>query len=211
MRRARTVLRLGRWGDPSAHSPPWLRAGRDSGAYGQLREQRDDPSAPRLSALAFAGYSRPFSPPEAYLPFARKNKDAKIRLLSGVSLLASCSRGELGRIASLADQLEVPKGKVLAKEGDPGWEFFVVCEGRAKATRRGRKVASFGRGSFFGEMSLLDEGPRSATVTAETDMQLLVLSSRSFSALIADNPSVSRKLLRGMAERLRGAETVATH
>ena len=99
------------------------------------------------------------------------------------------------------DQIEVPEGKILAREGDPGWEFFVVCEGRAKATKGGRKIASFGPGSFFGEMSLLDEGLRSATVTAETDMQLLVLTYRSFSALIADNPSVSRKMLRGMAGR----------
>jgi CRP/FNR family cyclic AMP-dependent transcriptional regulator len=145
------------------------------------------------------------------LPFARKNKDTKVRLLSGVPLFSACSRGELGRIASLVDQLEVPAGKVLAREGDPGWEFFVVCEGRATATKRGRKVGSLGRGSFFGEMSLLDEGPRSATVTAETDMQLLVLTSRSFSDLIADNPSVSRKLLRGLAERLRAAEAAPIH
>jgi CRP/FNR family transcriptional regulator, cyclic AMP receptor protein len=144
------------------------------------------------------------------LPFARKNKNTKVRLLSGVALFSACSRGELGRIASLVEQVEVPIGKILAREGDPGWEFFIVVEGRAKATKRGRKVAGLGRGSFFGEMSLLDEGPRSATVTAETDMQLLVLNSRSFSALIADNPSVSRKLLRGMAERLRGAETSPT-
>jgi CRP/FNR family cyclic AMP-dependent transcriptional regulator len=145
------------------------------------------------------------------LHFARKNKDTKVRLLSGVLLFSACSRGELGRIASLVEEVEVPAGKVLAREGDPGWEFFVVAEGQAKAMKRGRRIASFGRGSFFGEMSLLDEGPRSATVTAETDMQLLVLDSRSFSALVAENPSVSRKLLRGMAERLRDAETVPTH
>ena len=126
-------------------------------------------------------------------------------------MFSACSRWELGRIASLVDQVDVPEGKILAREGDPGWEFFVVCEGRAKATKRGKKIALLDRGSFFGEMSLLDGGPRFATVTAETDMQLLVLNSRSFSALIADNPSVSRKLLRGMAERLRGAETGPTH
>ena len=143
--------------------------------------------------------------------FARKNKDVKVRLLSGVALFSACSRGDLGRIASLVDEVEVPAGKVLAREGEPGWEFFVIAEGKAKATCRGRKVASLDRGSFFGEMSLLDEGPRSATVTAETDMQLLVLSSRSFSSLIHENPSVSRKLLRGLAERLRGAQAEPTH
>ena len=145
------------------------------------------------------------------MAFSRKNKDAKIRLLSGVSLFSACSRGELGRIASLLDQLDVPEGKLLVREGDPGREVFIVCEGRAKATKRGKKIASFDRGSFFGEMSLLDQGPRSATVIAETDMQLLVLDSRRFSSLIEENPSVSRKLLRGMAERLRGAETAPTH
>jgi CRP-like cAMP-binding protein len=145
------------------------------------------------------------------LRFGRKSKDAKLRLLSGVSLFSSCNRGELSRIASLVDEIEVPNGKVLTQEGNPGREFFVIAEGRAKAMRRGRKIASLERGSFFGEMSLLDEGPRSATVTAETDMQLLVLSSRNFSALIADNPSVTRKILRGMAERLRGTENAPTH
>jgi CRP/FNR family transcriptional regulator, cyclic AMP receptor protein len=142
--------------------------------------------------------------------FARKNKDAKVRLLAGAPLLSVCSRGELGRVASLVDQVEVPAGRVLAREGDPGWEFFIIAEGKARATKRGRKVASLGPGAFFGEMSLLDQGPRSATVTAETDMQLLVLSSRSFSTLIEDYPSVSRKLLRGLAERLRSAQSVPT-
>jgi CRP/FNR family cyclic AMP-dependent transcriptional regulator len=143
--------------------------------------------------------------------FKRKNKDAKVRLLNGVSLFSACSRAELNRIASLVDQVEVPAGKVLAREDEPGWEFFVIAEGSAKATKRGRKIASLDRGSFFGEMSLLDQGPRSATVTAETDMQLLVLSSRSFSTLIESNPSVSRKLLRGMAERLRTTQNAPTH
>lgn len=145
------------------------------------------------------------------MAFVRKNKDAKIRLLNGVSLFSGCTRSELSRIASLVDQMEVPAGRVLAREGEPGWEFFVIAEGKAKATRRGRKLASLDRGSFFGEMSLLDEGPRSATVTAETEMQLLVLSSRRFSSLIEGNPSVSRKLLRGMAQRLRGTESGPTH
>ena len=143
--------------------------------------------------------------------FRSKNRDAKVRLLGGVPLFSACNRAELNRIASLVDQIEVPAGKVLAKEGDPGWEFFVVAEGKAKVTKRGRRICFLDSGSFFGEMSLLDEGPRSATVSSETEMQLLVLSSRSFSALVAENPSVSRKLLRGLAERLRGAQKAPTH
>jgi CRP-like cAMP-binding protein len=145
------------------------------------------------------------------LAFGRANKDLKVQLLSGVSLFSSCSQHELKRIASLVDQVDAPAGKVLAREGAVGREFFVIVDGRAKATKGGRKIGSLGRGSFFGEMSLLDEGPRSATVTAETDMALLVLSSRSFSSLIADNPAVSRKLLRGLAERLRAAQAAPSH
>ena len=136
----------------------------------------------------------------------RKNKDAKLRLLSNISLFSACGKRDLSRIASLADELEVPAGKVLTRQGEPGWECFVVAEGRAKATMRGRRKASLGPGSFFGEMALLDQGPRSATVTAETDMHLLVLDSRSFSTLLEDVPSVTRKVMRGMAERLREAE-----
>jgi CRP/FNR family cyclic AMP-dependent transcriptional regulator len=136
----------------------------------------------------------------------RKGPDAKLELLGNVPLFRACSKRDLRRIASLADELEVPEGKVLTKQGEPGWEFFVIAEGRARATIRGRPSASLRRGSFFGEMSLLDGGPRSATVTAETDMHLIVLTSRSFSSLIDEVPSVGRRVLQVMAERLRDAE-----
>jgi CRP/FNR family transcriptional regulator, cyclic AMP receptor protein len=145
------------------------------------------------------------------MAFGRHGRDAKIRLLSGVALFRPCAKHELRRIAALADEVEAPKGKTLAREGDFGAEFFVVVEGTATATRRGRKVATIGPGSFFGEMALLDEGPRAATVTADTDMVLLVLTSRAFSSLLNDVPSVSRRILRGMAERLRSAESAPTH
>lgn len=145
------------------------------------------------------------------MAFGRQSRDAKIRMLSGVALFSPCAKHELRRIAALVDEIEAPKGKTLAREGDTGAEFFVVVEGTAIATRRGRKVATIGPGSFFGELALLDQGPRAATVTADTDMQLLVLTSRDFSNLLDDIPSVSRRILRGMAERLRSAEDVPTH
>jgi CRP/FNR family transcriptional regulator, cyclic AMP receptor protein len=143
--------------------------------------------------------------------FRRKSKDAKVRLLGGVALFRPCTKGELARIASLVDEIEAPQGKTLTREGEPGWEFFVIAEGTATARCGGRKVAEIGPGSFFGEMSLLDEGPRSATVTADTDMHLLVLTSRSFSSLIDEVPVVARRILRGMAERLRSSEQAPTH
>jgi CRP/FNR family transcriptional regulator, cyclic AMP receptor protein len=141
----------------------------------------------------------------------RKSKDAKVRLLADVGLFSGCSRRELDKIASLVDEVDVPAGKVMTREGDSGWECFVIAEGNAKATRNGRKIASFGPGSFFGEMSLLDQGPRSATVSAETDMHLLVLSSRGFFALVDDMPVVARKVMAVLAERLRAAERAPSH
>ena len=145
------------------------------------------------------------------MAFARPKADAKIRLLSGVALFSPCAKHELKRIAALVDEIEVPKGKTLAREGALGSEFFVVVKGTATARRRGRKIGTIGPGSFFGELALIDQGPRVATVTADTDMQLLVLTSRAFSSLLDDVPSVSRRMLRGMAERLREAESAPTH
>jgi CRP/FNR family transcriptional regulator, cyclic AMP receptor protein len=145
------------------------------------------------------------------LAFRRKSKDAKIILLGGVTLFSRCTKGELHRIAALADEIEAPEGKVLTREGESGWEFFVVAAGTATARRGNRKVATIGPGSFFGEMALIDQGPRSATVTADTEMHLLVLSSRSFSELLDEVPTVGRRVLAGMAERLRAAERAPTH
>jgi len=136
----------------------------------------------------------------------RKIKDAKQRLLGEISLFSACSKRDLSRIASLVDEIDVPAGRVLTRQGEPGRECFVVVEGKAKATMRGKRSVSFGPGSFFGEMSLLDGGPRSATVTAETDMHLLVLGTGNFANLLDDVPAVARKVMRGMAERLREAE-----
>ena len=142
----------------------------------------------------------------------RKSKDAKVELLRGVSLFSACSKRELSRIASLADQIEVPKGRVLTREGESGSEFFVIVEGQARVIvgQRGR-VSPLGPGASFGEMSLLDRGPRTATVEAESDMQLLVLDARSFSSLLAEVPSVARKVLAAMAARLRVADKEAIH
>lgn len=136
----------------------------------------------------------------------RKTKDAKLELLGNVPLFSTCSKRDLARVASLADEIEVAKGRVLMRQGEPGRECFVVADGRARATMRGRQAASLGPGSVIGEMALLDQGPRSATVTAETDMHLLVLSSRSFSALLDRVPLVARRIMKALAERLREAE-----
>ena len=136
----------------------------------------------------------------------RKGRDAKLELLGNVRLFSTCNKRELARIASLVDEVEAPKGKVLVRQGDTGQECFVIAEGRAKAAMRGKGTAVLGPGSFFGEMSLLDQGPRSATISAETDMRLLVLGSREFSALVNEVPVVAVRIMQGLAERLRDAE-----
>jgi CRP/FNR family cyclic AMP-dependent transcriptional regulator len=138
--------------------------------------------------------------------FKRKSKGVKAQLLSGVRLFSACSKVELRRLASIVDEVDVPQGRVLTTEGKPGVECFVIVEGRARASARGRKIATLEAGDFFGEMSLLDGGPRSATVTADSDMHLLVMTSRGFSQVVEDMPSVARKILRTLAERLRETE-----
>jgi CRP/FNR family transcriptional regulator, cyclic AMP receptor protein len=136
----------------------------------------------------------------------RLNRDLKLELLARVPLFSACSKRDLSRIASLVDRIDVREGKVLTRQGQPGHEAFIIVEGEAKVATKGRRSARLGSGDFFGELALLDRGPRSATVTAETDMVLLVVDSRSFSALLDDVPSVRRAVMRAMASRLRDTE-----
>jgi len=137
----------------------------------------------------------------------RQSKDAKVELLSNVPLFSACSKRDLRRIAALVDEIDVPDRDVLMRQGEPGQECFVIVKGQAKATVRGSGSASLGPGDVVGEMSLLDDGPRSATVTAWTDMHLLVLSSRDFSALIDQVPLVARRIMAALAGRVREAES----
>jgi CRP-like cAMP-binding protein len=137
---------------------------------------------------------------------SRRDRKSKAELLGNVRLFSACNKRELARIASLVDEVDAPKGRVIVRQGEPGRECFVIADGKARAAIRGKGRTVLGPGSFFGEMSLLDQGPRSATVTAETDMHLLVLGSREFSSLVNEVPTVAVRMMRGLAERLRAAE-----
>ena len=141
----------------------------------------------------------------------RTRADHKIELLSSVPLFSACTRKELRHIASLADRVDVEAGHVLTREGELGHEFFAIAEGTAKVSSKGRKLATLGPGDFFGEMSLLDQHPRTATVTAETPMSLYVVGAADFNRLLDDVPFVARKMLKGLAGRLRGATKSLTH
>src|SRR5436309_2176851 len=134
-------------------------------------------------------------------------RDAKIELLKRVPLFAGCSKKELGEIALVADEIDVDSGKVLTREGDSGREFFVLVDGSAEVRRKGRKVRTMDSGDFFGEIALVSSRPRTATVTATAPARLLVVTDRAFRELLQRMPSIQRKVLSALADRLAADAT----
>ena len=129
--------------------------------------------------------------------------------LKSIWLFSNCNASELKKIRTLCDEVETTQWHVLVEEGQPGTEFFLIVRGRAVVTRKGRTVATLKPDDYFGELSLLDRQPRSATVVCETDMDLLVLSQRNFERLLRSAPTMVNKLLRAMGHRLRESDTLA--
>jgi CRP/FNR family cyclic AMP-dependent transcriptional regulator len=133
--------------------------------------------------------------------------DKKIDHLADTWLFSTCSRRELSRIARTCDEVDIQAGRVLTTEGESGREFFVIRSGQATVRRNNRKIATVGPGQYFGELSLLSRLPRNSTITADTDMSLLVLGQRELSALIEDVPSIAHKMLEAMAKRLSESDS----
>lgn len=131
--------------------------------------------------------------------------------LKTIWLFSSCTGAELRKLRSSLDEVRVPAGKVLVEEGTLGREFFLILDGEATVTRKGKTVATLGPGSYFGELALLDHGPRSASVISTTDLDVLVLSQRHFNGVLEAVPTIARKLLTTMAARLRESDTKAFH
>ena len=131
----------------------------------------------------------------------RLRKDAKLELLRQVPLFAGCSKRELSEIAMLADELALPEGATLIKEGKLGHEFFLLLEGEVEVRRKGRKVASLKSGSFFGEMALASARPRNATVTALSPVRVLVVHEQAFRRLLRDSPGIQLKVMQTLADR----------
>jgi CRP-like cAMP-binding protein len=129
--------------------------------------------------------------------------------LAEVPLFSACSKKDLQRIAKASDEIDVQAGRVLVEQGRPGHEFFLIIDGQASVRRNDRKIATLTEGQYFGELSLLDRGPRSASVIADTDMTVLVLGQREFSGVLDDVPELAHKLLASMARRLREADSKA--
>ena len=126
--------------------------------------------------------------------------------LAAVPLFASCSQKELRLIAKAGTEIRMTAGTMIIDQGQTGREAFVVVDGSVTVKRNGRKVATLGPGAVVGELSLLDHGPRTATVVCETDCSLLVIDQRHFSGVIAEVPAIARRLLENLAGIVRGLD-----
>jgi CRP/FNR family transcriptional regulator, cyclic AMP receptor protein len=123
--------------------------------------------------------------------------------LETVPLLSSFSKRELSKVARAADEIHVKEGRDVVVEGQVGHECFVILNGEATVSRDGRVIATLRNGDHFGELALLDGGPRTATVTATTDLDLLVLGQRQLLGLLEELPGLSRKMLATLASQVR--------
>ena len=130
------------------------------------------------------------------------------RDLKRIWLFSGCTQAELLRIDKAMTEVTVPAGTLLVEQGQPGLLFFVVLAGTASVRRGRRSVATLGPGDFFGELSLLDHRPRSASVVCTTEMTLLVLRQRQFQKVLRETPTLTVRLLRVMAQRLRTSEAL---
>lgn len=132
----------------------------------------------------------------------RLGKDAKEELLKKVPLFSKLDRKGLQDVAHIADQIDLPAGKTMATEGDRGREFFVLLEGEAEVTRAGERINTMKEGDFFGEIALVTKMPRTATVTATSDVEVLVITERDFDALMKRSPEIGRGVAEALAERV---------
>ena len=128
--------------------------------------------------------------------------DSKADALGRAPLFEGLSRGELQNLAKATEDLEVEDGKVLCREGETAQEFFVIVDGEVDVTKDGRHLATLSGGDFFGEIALIEDMRRTATVTARTPLRFFVLTRQAFWRLIEQQPEVERKILRALARRV---------
>jgi CRP-like cAMP-binding protein len=129
-------------------------------------------------------------------------RNAKVELLKKVPLFASCSRAELRELAQVADEIDLRSGRILVREERPGREFFVLIDGTVRVTRKGRKLNELGAGDWFGEIALLTNAPRTATVTTTSPIRVLVVTDRAFRQVVEKMPAIAIKVLASVGERL---------
>jgi CRP-like cAMP-binding protein len=132
----------------------------------------------------------------------RLGKDAKVELLKKVPLFSKLNKQGLQQVAQIADELDLPAGKEMATEGDRGREFFVLLNGEAEVTKQGSRINTMRKGDFFGEIALVTKMPRTATVTATSDVDVLVITERDFDSLLKKTPEIGRGIAEALAERV---------
>lgn len=123
--------------------------------------------------------------------------------LHHVPLFAACSQKDLARIVAGGDEASFKPGQTLIEEGQLGREAFIILKGVATVQRGGKKIASVGAGSMVGELALLDNGPRTASVVCSTEVDVLVINQRYFHGILRDVPALTQKLLTSLAGRVR--------
>jgi CRP/FNR family cyclic AMP-dependent transcriptional regulator len=131
------------------------------------------------------------------------NRRAYLHELGAVPLFRSCTKRELERVARAADEVSLEAGRTVVEEGHPGNECYVIIRGSATVSRDGSVIAEIGPGDHFGELAVLDGGPRTASVVATSDLDLLVIGRREFAALLDDVPGLTHKVLTNLAQWVR--------
>jgi CRP-like cAMP-binding protein len=129
-------------------------------------------------------------------------KNAKVEILRRVDLFRDCTKKELGELVPIADEIDVAAGTTLLEQGAPGRQFFVLLEGSVDVTRDGERLPVRGESEAYGEISLLTGLGATATVTAASDLRVLVIEARAFAQLLEHSPSIQLRLLRSVSERL---------
>lgn len=128
--------------------------------------------------------------------------DTKVESLKRAPLFEDLSKDELEQLAKVSEDMEVEAGRVLCREGEPAQEFFVIIDGEAEATKDDAPLRTMGKGDFFGEIALIEDIPRTATVTAKSDLRFFVLTRQAFWSMVDRMPDVERKVLRALARRV---------
>ena len=136
------------------------------------------------------------------------SNDTKAEALARCPFFAGLSRGELGELTKRTEDLEVEAGKVLAREGATGSEFFVIIEGEVSVAKDGKEIRTLGPNDFFGEIALIEDRPRTATVTAKTPLRFFVLTRQNFRSLLQQQPELEEKVTQALEERIRATEQV---
>jgi CRP/FNR family cyclic AMP-dependent transcriptional regulator len=129
-------------------------------------------------------------------------RNQKVDLIRHAPLFAHLSKRQLEQIAQIADEIDLREGKEMTRQGSRGREFFVLLEGNADVIKNGRRINKLTAGDFFGEIALVSDTPRTATVTATSPVRALVITDRSFTRVLQDSPEIQSKVLSALAARL---------